>query len=76
MIIIIDIINVFFKHHDQDTILFDIVILFLESNICMSFKSIVSFILIIFTEFALALLDQISCNNKEEFQLNLMKSLV
>jgi len=76
MIIIIDIINVFFKHHDQDTILFDIVILFLESNICMSFKRIVSFILIIFTEFALALLDQISCNNKEEFQLNLMKSLV
>ncbi len=42
----------------------------------MSFKSVISFTLIIFIELALALLDQTHCNNKEEFQLNLIKSLV
>ena len=41
----------------------------------MSFKSVVSSILIIFIKFAFTLLDQISCNNKEKFQLNSTKSL-
>ncbi len=41
----------------------------------MSFESIVSSTFIIFTEFAFALLDQISCNNRREFQLNSTKNL-
>jgi len=53
----------------------DVVISSLESNICMSFKSIISFTFIILTELAFALLDQIFCNNRKKFQLNLMKSL-
>ncbi len=73
--IIIDVINVFFKHHDQDMIFLDVIISFLESNICMFFKSVVSSTFIIFTKLAFILLDQISCNNKEKFQLNLMKNL-
>ncbi len=52
MIIIIDIINVLFKHHDQDMISFDVMISFLESNIHMSFESVVSSTFIVFTEFA------------------------
>ncbi len=56
--------------------LFNATISFLESNICMSFKSIVSFTFIIFTKFTLALLNQISCNNREKSQLNSMKSFV
>jgi len=75
MIVVTDVVDVFFKHYDQDTIFLDVMILFLESNICMFFKSIISFTFIIFTEFAFTLLDQISCNNKEKFQLNSMKSL-
>ncbi len=75
-IIIIDVADVFFKHHDQDTIFLDVAISLLKSNICMSFKSITSFILIVFIELALTLLNQISCNNKEKSQLNLMKNLV
>jgi len=57
-------------------ILFDIMISFLESNIRMSFKSIISSTFIIFTELTLTLLNQISCNNRKEFQLNLTKNLV
>jgi len=53
----------------------DVVISSLESNIRMSFKSVVSSTFIIFTKLAFALLDQISCNNKEKFQLNSTKSL-
>ncbi len=53
----------------------DVMISSLESNICMSFKSIISFTFIIFTELAFALLDQIFCDNRKKFQLNLMKSL-
>ncbi len=53
----------------------NVIISSLESNICMSFKSVVSSTFIIFTKFAFILLDQISCNNKEKSQLNLMKSL-
>jgi len=74
-IIITDVADVFFKHHDQDTTLLDVVISFLESNICMSFESIVSFIFVIFIKFTLTLLDQISCNNREKSQLNSTKSL-
>ncbi len=74
-IIITDVVDVLFEHHDQDMISLDIVISSLESNIHMSFKSVISSTFIIFTELALALLDQISCNNKEKFQLNSMKSL-
>jgi len=75
MIIITDVVDVFFKHHNQDMTLLDVVISSLESNICMFFKSIISFTFIIFTEFAFTLLDQTSCNNREKFQLNSMKSL-
>ncbi len=75
MIIITDVVDVFFKHHDQDTIFLDVVISSFESNICMFFKSVVLSTFIIFTKLALALLDQISCNNKEEFQLNSTKNL-
>jgi len=75
-IIITDIVNILFEHHDQDMTLLDVIISFLESNICMSFKSVASSTFIIFTEFALILLDQISCNNKKKFQLNLMKNFV
>jgi len=67
VIIIIDVVNVFFKHHNQDTIFLDVAISLLESNIHMSFKSIILSIFIIFTEFALTLLDQTSFNNKEKF---------
>jgi len=74
-IIIIDVVDVFFKHHDQDTTSFDVIISSLESNIYMSFKSVVSSTFVIFTKFAFALLDQTSCNNKEKFQLNSIKSL-
>jgi len=74
-IIIIDIVDVLFEHHDQDITSLDVVISLLESNICMSFKNVVSSTFIIFTKLALALLDQISCNNKRKFQLNLMKNL-
>jgi len=74
-IIITDIVDVLFEHHDQDTISLDVMISSLESNIHMSFKSVVSSTFVIFTELALALLDQISCNNREKFQLNSMKSL-
>jgi len=76
VLVIIDVVNIFFKHHDQDITLFNATISFLESNICMSFKSIVSFTFIIFTKFTLALLNQISCNNREKSQLNSMKSFV
>jgi len=75
MIIIIDVVDVFFEHHDQDMILLDVVISSFESNIHMSFKSVVLFTLVIFTEFAITLLDQTHCNNKEKFQLNSMKNL-
>jgi len=75
-IIITDVVNVFFEHHDQDTTSLDVMISSFKSNICMSFKSVISFTFIIFTELAFTLLDQISCNNREKFQLNLMKSLV
>ncbi len=40
---------------------------FLKSNIRISFKSIISFTLVIFTKLAFTLLDQISCNNKKKF---------
>jgi len=53
----------------------DIMISLLESNIHMSFKSIISFTFIIFTELTFTLLNQILYDNKKEFQLNLMKSL-
>ena len=75
MIIITNIINVLFKHHDQDTIFLDVIISLLKSNIHMSFKSIISSTFIVFTELALTLLDQISCNNRKKFQLNSMKNL-
>jgi hypothetical protein len=74
-IIITDVVDVLFEHHDQDMISLDVVISSLESNIHMSFKSVISSTFIIFTELALALLDQISCDNKEKFQLNSTKSL-
>jgi len=74
-IAVINVINVLFEHHDQDMISLNIMISSFESNIRMFFKSVASFTFIIFTEFAFILLDQISCNNKEKFQLNLMKSL-
>ncbi len=73
--VITDVVDVFFKHHDQDMTLLDVMISFLESNIHMSFKSVVSSTFIVFTELALILLDQISCDNRKKFQLNLMKSL-
>jgi len=57
IIIIIDVINVFFKHYDQNMIFLDVVISLFENNICMSFKSIVLFTLVIFTKFAFTLLD-------------------
>ena len=75
-IIITDIVDVLFEHHDQDTTLLDVVISLFKSNIRMSFESIASSTLVVFTELALTLLDQISYNNRREFQLNLMKSLV
>ncbi len=75
MIIITDIINVFFKHYDQDTTFLDVIISLLESNIYMFFKSIISSTFIVFTKLIFILLDQTSCNNKEESQLNLIKSL-
>jgi hypothetical protein len=53
----------------------DIMISLLESNIYMSFKSIISFTFIIFTELTFTLLNQILYDNKKKFQLNLMKSL-
>ncbi len=56
-------------------IFLDVAILLLESNICMSFKSVASFTFIIFTKLALALFNQISCNNKEKSWLNLTKNL-
>jgi len=75
MIIITDIINVFFKHHDQDIISLDVIISSFESNIYMFFKNVASSTFVVFTKLALALLDQIFCNNKEKSQLNLMKNL-
>ena len=74
-IIIIDVINVLFEHHDQDTIFLDVAISLFESNICMFFKNIISSTFVIFTEFAFTLLDQISCDNRKKFQLNSMKNL-
>ena len=65
-IIIIDVVNVLFKHHDQDMISLNVMISSLENNIYMSFKSIVLFTFVIFTEFALTLLDQIFCNNRKK----------
>jgi len=56
-IIITDIVDILFKHHDQDTTLLDAAISSFESNIHMFFKSVVSSTFIIFTELALALLD-------------------
>ena len=66
-IVIIDVVDVLFKYHNQDMISLDAVISSFESNICMSFKSVVSSTFIIFIELAFALLDQTSCNNKEKF---------
>ncbi len=57
-------------------ILLDVAISSLKSNIHMSFKNVASSTFVIFTELAITLLDQIHCNNKEESQLNSMKSLV
>jgi hypothetical protein len=57
VIIIIDVVDLLFKHHDQDMILLDVMISLLESNIHMSFKSVVSSTFIVFTELALTLLD-------------------
>ena len=65
-IIIIDVVNVLFKHHDQDMILLDVMISLLKSNIRMSFESIISSTFVIFTEFAITLLDQTHCNNREK----------
>jgi len=56
-IIITDVVDVFFKHHNQDTTLLDAAISSFESNIHMFFKSIVSFTFVIFTKFALILLN-------------------
>jgi len=75
MIIITDVVNVFFEHHDQDTIFLDAAISSLESNICIFFKNIASFTFVIFTELALTLLDQTFYDNKEKSQLNSIKSL-
>ncbi len=57
VIIIIDVVDLLFKHHDQDMILLDVMISLLESNIHMSFKSVVSSTFIVFTELAPTLLD-------------------
>ena len=57
VIIIINVVDLLFKHHDQDMILLDVMISLLESNIHMSFKSVVSSTFIVFTELALTLLD-------------------
>jgi len=76
IIIIIDIINILFEHHDQDTTFLDVAISSFESNIHMFFKNVILFTFIIFTEFALTLLDQISYNNRKKFQLNSTKNFV
>jgi len=76
VIIITDVVDVFFEHHNQDTILLNVVILSFKSNIHMSFKSIISSTFVVFTELTLALLDQTSYDNRKKFQLNSMKNFV
>ncbi len=58
MIIIADVVNVLFKHHDQDMIFLDAAISLLESNIYMFFESVVLSTFVVFTKFTFILLDQ------------------